>query len=48
MSEEEIRKRIEAGRNFVRSFNDELEDFVSDQDLKKPHEQGSSIPPREL
>lgn len=36
MSEEEIIKRIEAGRNFVRSFNDELEAFVSDQDLKKP------------
>lgn len=36
MSEEEIRKRIEAGRNFARSFIDELEDFVSDQDLKKP------------
>lgn len=36
MSEEEIIKRIEAGRNFARSFIDVLEDFVSDQDLKKP------------
>ena len=36
MNEKEIRERIERGRNFVRSLNDEVSDYQTDQELKKP------------
>jgi SagB-type dehydrogenase family enzyme len=36
MNDKEIRERIERGRNFIRSFNDEAEDYYTDQQLKKP------------
>ncbi|MGN1389330.1 MAG: SagB/ThcOx family dehydrogenase [Bulleidia sp.] len=36
MNEDLIRNRIEEGRHFISSFQDEIEGFVSDQDQKKP------------
>lgn len=36
MDEKEIRERIERGRNFIRSFNEEAEGYETDQELKKP------------
>lgn len=36
MEEKEIKERIERGRNFIRAFNDEAEDYQTDQELKKP------------
>ena len=36
MDEKKISELINKGRNFVRSFNDEYEDYETDQQLKKP------------
>lgn len=36
MDENKIRELIERGRNFVRSFNEEYDDYETDQQLKKP------------
>lgn len=36
MEEKEIQELIERGRNFIRAFNDEIEGYETDQELKKP------------